>query len=94
MKVAAIVFKDEVHTYVVCPYCLKVHRHGNVDEGQGLTSHCFQGDYTVGPMFDFAGVMTAVNRRSKDMERKRVLREANKKAREIQQWAAKESAKL
>lgn len=94
MKVAAIVFKDEAHTYVVCPYCHKVHRHGNVDEGQPLTSHCFQGDYTVGPMFDFAGVVTAVSRRSKDMERKKALREAAKKAREIQEWAQKESAKV
>ena len=93
MKVAAVVFRDEAHTYVVCPFCCKVHRHGNVEEGQTLTSHCFQGDYTVGPMFDFAGVMAAVSRRTKDVERKKALREAAKAAREIQEWAVKESAK-
>lgn len=76
MKVAPILFKDDGATFVLCPYCSNVHKHGAVDVGMSMGSHCMKGDYEVGGAFDFKGVSVAMTRRTKDMERKRALRAA------------------
>jgi hypothetical protein len=93
MKIAAVIVKNDTNTYVLCPYCAKPHSHGNVEKGQTLSAHCMAGEYEVGEPFDFSGIMNAVSRRTKDVQRKRALREAARRAKEIQEWAAKESAK-
>lgn len=86
MKTAFVAFRDDAHTYVICPYCTCVHRHGVAEAGQQLNSHCFKGEYTIGGNFDFAGVLTAVSRRERDMERKRALRKAARELEEAKVW--------
>lgn len=76
MKTALTLFKDDGATYVLCPYCSQVHKHGDVDVGMSLGSHCMKGDYEIGGQFDFKGVAVAMSRRTKDVERKKALRAA------------------
>lgn len=86
MRIALIAFKDDEHTYIVCPYCSKVHRHGDVMIGQTLSSHCLSGEYAVGEALDYSLAQRGIARIKKDIERKKTAREAAKATSTVPQF--------
>lgn len=80
MKVAHVLVKTDIHTYVLCPYCHKPHCHGVTTANDRRSSHCLAGEYDIGEQLDFTIVEKAMVRRDKDVERKRAVRSAMKEA--------------
>lgn len=69
---APIVFTDEYHVIVICPYCDTYHKHGTtITTGESRSANCHKGEYILGDVISPRTIRIAVKRREADLERKR-----------------------
>lgn len=82
VRVAKIVFKSEIHHYVICPYCKEIHIH-HVDFGtQNRPANCIDGDektYTIQGKYTLKDIAQALNSRDIMVTRKQKKRDDCKK---------------
>ena len=79
MESAPIIRTEGIYTFVLCPRCGDVHRHGNATTGDIRGSDCLRvglaGDYRIGELMDIRDVALALRLRRADIERKRRQRQ-------------------
>lgn len=46
---ASILNSTAIHTFVVCPYCHRTHKHGKINRPECRMSECMRGEYLIKP---------------------------------------------
>lgn len=70
--IANILYTDEFHIIVLCPFCGTLHKHGSaITQGESRSSHCKKGEYEFGNVISPRDLGLAIKRREYDLQRKR-----------------------
>jgi len=66
---AIMIYVDDVHCFVICPYCDTIHKHGVAPGASYRSSHCQQGEYKLGTLIEASYTRKAIERRQAELGR-------------------------
>ena len=76
---ATIIFVDAEGVIVICPFCLKLHKHGaTMTTNESRSSHCLKGEYILGEVMSEKDVVLAIEYRQREQNRLRARTKKDK----------------